>query len=91
MVVCAGPTGSGKTTTLYATLNELNDPTRNVMTIEDSVEYVFASMNQIQVNEQAGLTFSRRGSSRSCAKTRTSSSSARSETSRLPASRCSRR
>ena len=57
MVVCAGPTGSGKTTTLYATLNELNDPTRNIMTIEDPVEYVFASMNQIQTNEQAGLTF----------------------------------
>ena len=57
MVVCAGPTGSGKTTTLYATLNELNDPTRNIMTIEDPVEYVFPSMNQIQTNEQAGLTF----------------------------------
>jgi type IV pilus assembly protein PilB len=57
MVVCAGPTGSGKTTTLYATLNELNDPTRNIMTIEDPVEYVFSSMNQIQTNEQAGLTF----------------------------------
>jgi type IV pilus assembly protein PilB len=57
MVVCAGPTGSGKTTTLYAALNELNDPTRNIMTIEDPVEYVFSSMNQIQTNEQAGLTF----------------------------------
>ena len=57
MVVCAGPTGSGKTTTLYATLNELNDPTRNIMTIEDPVEYVFPSMNQIQTNEQAGLSF----------------------------------
>ncbi|MGP8162252.1 MAG: GspE/PulE family protein [Acidimicrobiales bacterium] len=57
MVVCAGPTGSGKTTTLYATLHELNDPTRNIMTIEDPVEYVFPSMNQIQTNVQAGLTF----------------------------------
>jgi len=57
MVVCAGPTGSGKTTTLYAALNELNNPTRNIMTIEDPVEYVFSSMNQIQTNEQAGLTF----------------------------------
>ncbi len=57
MVVCAGPTGSGKTTTLYATLNELNLPSRNIMTIEDPVEYVFSSMNQIQTNEQAGLTF----------------------------------
>ena len=57
MVLCAGPTGSGKTTTLYATLSEVNDPTVNVMTIEDPVEYVFPSINQIQTNEQAGLTF----------------------------------
>ena len=55
MVLCAGPTGSGKTTTLYATLSEINDPTRNIMTIEDPVEYVFPSINQIQTNEQAGL------------------------------------
>ncbi|MGA8296987.1 MAG: ATPase, T2SS/T4P/T4SS family, partial [Acidimicrobiales bacterium] len=57
MIVCAGPTGSGKTTTLYATLSELNESSRNIMTIEDPVEYVFSSMNQIQTNEQAGLTF----------------------------------
>ena len=57
MVLCAGPTGSGKTTTLYATLSEVSDPTRNVMTIEDPVEFVFPSINQIQTNEQAGLTF----------------------------------
>jgi type IV pilus assembly protein PilB len=57
MVLCAGPTGSGKTTTLYATLSEVNNPTLNVMTIEDPVEYVFPSINQIQTNEQAGLTF----------------------------------
>jgi type IV pilus assembly protein PilB len=57
MVLCAGPTGSGKTTTLYATLTEVSDPSRNVMTIEDPVEYVFPSINQIQTNEQAGLTF----------------------------------
>jgi type IV pilus assembly protein PilB len=57
MVLCAGPTGSGKTTTLYATLSEVNDPTRNIMTIEDPVEYVFPSINQIQTNDQAGLTF----------------------------------
>jgi type IV pilus assembly protein PilB len=57
MVVCAGPTGSGKTTTLYATLAEIADPQRNVMTIEDPVEYVFPSINQIQINELAGLTF----------------------------------
>ena len=57
MVLCAGPTGSGKTTTLYASLNEINEPSRNIMTIEDPVEYVFPSINQIQTNEQAGLTF----------------------------------
>ena len=57
MVLCAGPTGSGKTTTLYATLTEVSDRARNVMTIEDPVEYVFPKINQIQTNEQAGLTF----------------------------------
>jgi len=57
MVLCAGPTGSGKTTTLYAALSEIDDPSRNIMTIEDPVEYVFPSINQIQTNEQAGLTF----------------------------------
>src|SRR4051794_20990288 len=57
MVICAGPTGSGKTTTLYATLSEINEPHRNIMTIEDPVEYVFPSINQIQMNEQAGLSF----------------------------------
>jgi type IV pilus assembly protein PilB len=57
MVLCVGPTGSGKTTSLYATLTEVNDPSRNVMTIEDPVEYVFPSINQIQTNDQAGVTF----------------------------------
>ena len=57
MVLCAGPTGSGKTTTLYATLTRGRRSDRNVMTIEDPVEYVFPSINQIQTNEQAGLTF----------------------------------
>jgi type IV pilus assembly protein PilB len=57
MVLCAGPTGSGKTTTLYATLAEINSPQTNIMTIEDPVEYVLPSINQIQMNEQAGLTF----------------------------------
>jgi type IV pilus assembly protein PilB len=57
MVVCAGPTGSGKTTTLYATLAEVNQTERNVTTIEDPVEYVFPSLTQIQINEQSGLTF----------------------------------
>jgi type IV pilus assembly protein PilB len=57
MVIVAGPTGSGKTTTLYATLGQLNTPDRNLTTIEDPVEYVFPSINQIQINEQAGVTF----------------------------------
>jgi type IV pilus assembly protein PilB len=57
MVICAGPTGSGKTTTLYGSLGEINTPDRNIMTIEDPVEYTFPSINQIQINEQAGVTF----------------------------------
>lgn len=57
MVICAGPTGAGKTTTLYATLQEINDGGKNVTTVEDPVEYVFPGINQIQTNEQAGLTF----------------------------------
>ena len=57
MVICAGPTGSGKTTTLYASVSEINGVERNITTIEDPVEYVFSSLNQIQINEQAGVTF----------------------------------
>ncbi len=57
MVICAGPTGSGKTTTLYATLTAISNEDINVVTIEDPVEYVFPTINQIQINEAAGLTF----------------------------------
>ena len=57
MVICSGPTGSGKTTTLYGSLSEINTPERNIMTIEDPVEYTIPSINQIQINEQAGITF----------------------------------
>jgi type IV pilus assembly protein PilB len=57
MVLCAGPTGSGKTTTLYASLAEINQPHRNIMTIEDPVEYVFPSINQIQTSEAVGINF----------------------------------
>jgi type IV pilus assembly protein PilB len=57
MVICAGPTGSGKTTTLYASLTEIMGPERNITTIEDPVEYVFPMINQVQINEQAGITF----------------------------------
>jgi type IV pilus assembly protein PilB len=57
MVVCAGPTGAGKTTTLYATLAAVNNDSIKVATIEDPVEYVIASISQIQIHEAAGLTF----------------------------------
>jgi type IV pilus assembly protein PilB len=57
MVLVTGPTGSGKTTTLYAALNELNRLEQNIMTIEDPVEYTFANINQIQINRLAGITF----------------------------------
>jgi type IV pilus assembly protein PilB len=56
-VLATGPTGSGKSTTLYAALNEINDPERNIITIEDPVEYQLAGVNQIQVNLKAGLSF----------------------------------
>jgi type IV pilus assembly protein PilB len=54
-----GPTGSGKTTTLYAALQELNKPDKKIVTAEDPVEYQFAGMNQCQVREEIGLTFAR--------------------------------
>jgi len=52
MVICAGPTGAGKTTTLYATLQEINSTGKNVTTVEDPVEYVFPGINQIQTNDK---------------------------------------
>lgn len=58
IVLVTGPTGSGKSTTLYAALNQINDSTSNISTIEDPVEYNFAGINQIQVNHQVGLNFS---------------------------------
>ena len=57
MILVTGPTGSGKTTTLYAALNELDSMEQNVMTIEDPVEYTFENINQIQINRLAGITF----------------------------------
>ena len=57
MVLVTGPTGAGKTTTLYASLNGLDCKGRNIITIEDPVEYRFKNINQIQVNPRAGLTF----------------------------------
>ena len=57
MVLVSGPTGAGKTTTLYATINRLNRDESNIMTIEDPVEYQFERISQIQVNRQAGINF----------------------------------
>jgi type IV pilus assembly protein PilB len=56
-ILVTGPTGSGKSTTLYATLNRVNDPSKNIITVEDPVEYRLAGINQVQVNTKAGLTF----------------------------------
>lgn len=58
MILVTGPTGSGKSTTLYSTLSLLNFPDVNILTIEDPVEFVVKGINQVQVNPKAGLTFS---------------------------------
>ena len=57
MILVTGPTGSGKSTTLYTTLNTVARPEINVITVEDPVEYRMAGINQVQVNPKAGLTF----------------------------------
>ncbi len=57
MMLVSGPTGAGKTTTLYASINQLDCVGRNIITIEDPVEYRFKNINQIQVNPRAGITF----------------------------------
>lgn len=57
LMLVTGPTGSGKSTTLYACLNYLNEPDTNICTVEDPVEYKFNGMNQVQVKSQVGLTF----------------------------------
>jgi type IV pilus assembly protein PilB len=57
MILVTGPTGSGKSTTLYSCLNKLNTGDRNILTIEDPCEYQLPGVNQVQVNEKAGLTF----------------------------------
>ena len=57
IVLVTGPTGSGKTTTLYAGLKQLNDGTRNILTVEDPVEYAVDGVGQTQINPQVGLTF----------------------------------
>lgn len=57
IILISGPTGSGKTTTLYATLKLLNDSVRNILTVEDPIEYTLKGINQVQLKEDIGLTF----------------------------------
>lgn len=57
IILITGPTGSGKTTTLYSILQQLNKPSVNIMTLEDPVEYEIPGLNQVQIHPQAGLTF----------------------------------
>ncbi|MBU4011030.1 MAG: GspE/PulE family protein, partial [Proteobacteria bacterium] len=57
MILSTGPTGSGKSTSVYAILNELNSPDRNIMTLEDPVEYRIQNIRQVQLNSKAGMTF----------------------------------
>jgi len=57
VILVTGPTGSGKTSTLYATLSEINSIDRNIVTVEDPVEYNFPMINQVQINEKSGLNF----------------------------------
>jgi type IV pilus assembly protein PilB len=59
MVLVTGPTGSGKTTTLYSALNRINKPEVNIMTAEDPVEYNLEGINQVHVNEEIGMTFAK--------------------------------
>jgi type II secretion system protein E len=59
IALVTGPTGSGKTTTLYSALNEINDSIRKIITVEDPVEYQLKGINQIQVSEKSGMTFAR--------------------------------
>ena len=71
-MLVTGPTGSGKTTTLYAVLARLNDTTRNILTVEDPIEYEMAGIGQTQVNAKIDMTFAA-ACGRSCGRTRTSS------------------
>src|SRR5712664_2521733 len=59
MVVVTGPTGSGKTTSLYGILNRIKSPTTNIVTVEDPVEYHYPGLNQMQINADIGLTFAK--------------------------------
>jgi len=58
MIIVCGPTGCGKTTTLYSILKQVDDPTKNIVTVEDPVEYELKGINQVAINDEIGLTFS---------------------------------
>ena len=90
-VLVTGPTGSGKSTTLYAALNQLNSTDKNIITIEDPVEYRLDGINQVQVNRKAGPDLRHRPALDPALRTPTSSWSARSATARPPRSPSSRR
>jgi type II secretory ATPase GspE/PulE/Tfp pilus assembly ATPase PilB-like protein len=57
MILVTGPTGSGKSSTLYTTLNWVKSPTKNIITVEDPIEYQLEGVNQVQINPKAGVTF----------------------------------
>src|SRR5437867_12847535 len=57
ILLITGPTGSGKTTTLYACLNYINKPDRKIITVEEPIEYQMTGINQVQVNTEIGMTF----------------------------------
>jgi type II secretory ATPase GspE/PulE/Tfp pilus assembly ATPase PilB-like protein len=71
ILLVTGPTGSGKTTTLYAALEQLNDNTQNIMTVEDPIEYYIDGIGQTQVNTKVEMTFARVVCARSCDRIRT--------------------
>ncbi len=73
ILLVTGPTGSGKTTTLYAALNELNRPDRKIITAEDPVEYYLPGINQVEVKHNIGLDFASESFARCCVRPRTSS------------------
>ena len=91
MVLVTGPTGSGKTVSLYTCLNILNQPGVNISTVEDPAEINLPGVNQVNVNDKAGLTFAVGAEVVPAPGSRTSSWSARSATSRPPTSRSRRR
>ena len=90
LILVVGPTGSGKTTTLYSFLQQLNKPDVNIITVEDPVEMRIPGLVQVAVNPRGGITFAAR-CGRCCARTRISSWSAKCATPRRPRSPCGRR